>query len=140
MAITLGVTESYATIAEADVYLENNEIWQSVTDELKTDGLLAARYYIDITFSCDLSDYDNNTIPEELKYANSLLAADYTADITVFDSSVKIQEQEVEAGSVRSKKVFSTPKQNKPKSLNTVKGVLKNLCAFSGGLVQLIRA
>jgi len=138
MAISLGVTESYATIAEADAYLENNTAWQDATDEVKADGLLAGRYYIDITFSCDLSDVD--VIPDELKYANSLLASDYVADNTVFDSGVKIQEQEVEAEGIRSKKVFSTPKSNKPKSLNTVKGILKNLCPFSGGIVQLIRA
>ena len=138
MAITLGVTESYATIAEADVYLENDTTWNAATDETKTDGLLAARYYIDIAFSCDLEDYD--TVPDALKYATSLLAADYVEDETVFDSGVKLREIEVEAGDVRSKKVFSTPKGNKPKSLNTVKGVLKGLCSFTGGMINLVRA
>lgn len=138
--ITLGVTESYATLQEAEVYLEDNVAWQAAEDEVKSAGLLAGRYYIDITFSCDLTDYDNLTIPEALKYANSLLAADYVVNTSVFDSGVKIQEQEVEAEGVRSKKVFSTPKKNKPPSLVIVQGVLKELCSFNGGLVQLIRA
>lgn len=136
--ITLGVQESYCTTIEADVLLDINTAWQNASDDLKSAGLLAARYYIDITFTCDLTDYD--TIPDELKYANALLAADYVVDTTVFDSDIKLKELEVEAEGVSSRKVFSTPKQNKPKSLNTVKGVLKSLCSYSGGLVSLIRA
>ena len=140
MAVTLGVKGTYCTAVEADLLLDTDSVWQAATDEQKDEGLISARYYIDITFSCDLSDYTNATIPEALKYANALLASDFVSDNTVFDSGVKIQEQEVEAGDVRSKKVFSTPKGNKPPSLNTVRGVLKDLCAYSGGIVSLIRA
>lgn len=138
--ITLGVQEAYCTVTEADTFLELNTSWQAADDDLKESGLLSARYYIDITFDCDLDDYTNDTIPDALKYANALLAADYIVDTTVFDNDVKIKELEVDADGVSSRKVFSTPKQNIPKSLNIVKGVLQSLCSYSGGIVSLIRA
>lgn len=138
MAITLGVQESYCTEDEADALLEDNTVWEAATSEEKIAGLLAARYFIDITFNCALSDL--TVIPDSLKYATALLANDYISDNTIFDSGVKIQEQEVTAGSVSSRKVFATPKANKPKSLKIVKGILKDLCIYSGGIVNLIRA
>lgn len=136
MAITLGVTDSYATETEADAYLINNTIWNTATSADKTTALLFARYYIDENFSCAL---DNETvIPDALKYATSLLAADYIEDSTVFDSGASIKEKEVQAD-VSSRTVYSTPLTNKPKSLQIVKGILKDLCVQSSSTVYLVR-
>ena len=139
MAISLLVTDSYASISEADVYLENNTVWSSATDETKTDALIFSRHYIDSKFVCDLSSYD--VIPDELKYANSLLAADYVADTSVFDASSLVKSKSVRADVVSSSEEYVSGKKNKPKSAILVESILKDLCTkYGSSLVNLIRA
>lgn len=135
---TLTVTESYATVSEADAYLENNTSWAAATDETKTDALLFARYYIDYNFSCtDITD--ELTVPDAMKYATSLLAADYVADNTVFDSGANLRRELIQAGSVISEKEYFGGATNKPGSLALVKGVLKDLCSYSKSTPFLLR-
>ena len=63
----------YATIVETDVYLQSNATWLALSDVDKDEHLLNARYYIDSNYTCTELD-ENDPIPDEYKYANSLLA------------------------------------------------------------------
>ena len=137
MSITLNVTESYCSVTEAETYLENNSTWIAATEEAQIQALLAARYYIDITFTCDLTNY--TVAPDALKMATAYLAADYIVDDTIFDSDIKIKELEVKAGDVSSRKTYLGSNSKKPSSLQMVKGILKDLCLFQGNLVNLGR-
>jgi hypothetical protein len=137
MSFTLTVTQAYATVAEADVYLENDATWNALSDESKTDALLDARYWIDSTFSCDFTT--DTTIPDEMKYANSKLAAEYAADETIFDNPVSVKRERVKADTVESEKEYSGGKSNTPKALTIVKAIVSDYCTHQGSTVSLLR-
>lgn len=138
MAITLTVTEAYATLSEADIYLENNSDWNGATDEDKTEALLDSRYYIDVNWYCDLSTYD--TIPDELKYANAVLAGDLISDPESMDAGPNTKKKFSKAGSVATMTEYFSGAKNKPKSVNKVKGILQDLCSRRSGSARLTRA
>lgn len=138
MAITLGVLETYATVVEADAYMANSTDWGNASDELKFDALLDARYYMDTTFSCDLSSYD--VIPDEMKYANAVLADDLVRNPGIFDHSPAVKLKMVKAGSVQSETEYMSGQKSTPATLKKVKGILKNICSGGGATVELIRA
>jgi len=137
--VTLTVKESYATLDEADLYFEDTILWLEAEEQTKLDGLIYGRYYIDQNFTCvDPGELD--TIPDELKYANSLLALDYISDQTIFDSGANLKRELVQAGSVISENEYFSGASNKPASLGIVRGVLKGICSFSKASTFLIRS
>lgn len=75
----MALIDSYCTIAEADVFLANSAIWSEATDTEKTSALFWGRMYIDSKYTCvDWATLDTTPdYPEELKYANALLAEAY---------------------------------------------------------------
>lgn len=135
----LGVTEAYATVSQADLYLENIPSWVAATDEDKADALLYARYYIDNNFSC-IDITDDAEVPEELQFANSLVASDYIVDNEVLQSGANLKRELVIAGSVTSENEYFNGATNKPPSLGIIKGVLKDICSFSKTSTFLIRS
>lgn len=130
MAITLAVTESYCTIDEADAYLENNTAWNAATDKDKTDALLEARYYIDVTFECDLSE--ETVIPDALKYATAILAAEAISSPNIFDSGPVIQKERSKADVVEVEKEYFVGSKNQPAKLKQVQGILQSVCTRVG--------
>jgi len=105
----------YATNSEADVYLVNVEAWFDLTEEQKTSHLVNGRYFMDSTYECtELPDEDNDglpdDIPEEYKYANSLLAEiDMTTGLFNVDSTggSPVVSKRVKAGSVESETSYA---------------------------------
>lgn len=147
MAIELAYNEAYATASEANDFLVGNETWKQLSTPEKEDALLWSRYYLDDNFDCYLSSID--TIPEELKYSNSLLAVDYATEGTLYKTSTSglIKKSKVKAGDVETEKeYFEDSSANtevvKPASINKVKGLLGPICRdISGsGTVSLVRA
>lgn len=136
--VTLAVTASYATVEEADVYLENNAAWLAASDETKFDKLLEARYYIDTMFSCDLSTYD--VVPDELKLAASLLAAEAIVSDDIFDTSASVAKESVKADVVETETEYFGGSAKRPTKLNMVRGILQSLCSYKGSTVFLTRA
>jgi hypothetical protein len=136
--VTLAVTGSYATVEEADNLLENNASWAVATDEIKIDKLLEARYYIDTMFSCDLSTYD--TIPDQLKLANALLAAEALLTSDIFDTSASISKERVKADVVETETEYFGGSVKRPTKLNMVRGILQTICTYKGSTVFLTRA
>lgn len=133
----LAVTASYATVSEADAYLENNSEWQAATDEDKTDLLLEARYYIDTNFSCDLTEYTE--VPEQLKYATSILAAEALVTSTIFDTTANIKREYTKADTVVSETEYFGGASTRPSKLGYVKGILKTLCRYNATTTFLLR-
>lgn len=138
MAVTLTVTQAYATIAEAGVYLSNSSVWAIAIDAERTEALLSARYYIDTNFSCDLSAVD--VVPDELKYANALLANEALSDAAIFDSGPTVQRELAKAGSVTTETEYFVGNKSQPKVLSQIRGILKSICSNASSTVFLQRA
>lgn len=135
MSLTISVTESYVTSDEADEYLENNASWNTASDASKDDALLWARYYIDSKYSC-ISYLDE--IPEELKYANSIIAADYLSTPEAFKPQRSLIKKAIQAGSVKMFKEFSATDKIRIPSEFKVKAILNGICPskFNGTYVR----
>lgn len=119
MAVTLNITDGYATVQEADVYLELDATWQAADDDVKADALMWGRYYIDSDFDYDLTVID--VIDEEAKLANSILAADYVRDGKIFgDSEAAIVSKTVKADVVSKSVTYDVSKEYKPPSYGKV--------------------
>ena len=105
----------YATNIEADVYLANDVDWIALTEEQKTAHLVNGRYFMDSAYTCtELPDEDNDglpdDIPEEYKYANSLLAQiDMTSGLFNVDDTAgsPVVSKRVKAGSVESETSYA---------------------------------
>ena len=140
MAVTLAVTDGYATIAEADTYLEDVDTnWVAATDEVKADALMWGRYYIDDNFDYDLDAID--AIDEEAKLANSVLAADYVRDGKLFGSSdPAIQSKTVKADVVSTSVTYATTQPYRPDSVGKAFALMKLIAERKyGNCVSLIR-
>ena len=145
MSIELAYNEAYATSAEADVFLASNATWLNLSKPEKDDALLWLRYYIHDNFDCYLSTLD--AIPEELKYANSLLAADYSVDGTLYQTNTEsgLKLKRVKAGDVETEKEYfegNTSSSSEPSSIRQVRGLLSSICTRTSGTgtVNLVRA
>ena len=129
------VSQSYATTDESDVHLKLKDDWICLSIPTKEDALLWGRYFIDANFSCSI---DMDAIPEEVSYANSLLAYDYYKQGDLFfDNSKSTKRTKVVAGKVESEKEYFYGSKEKPNSLGKVKAILKNVCTSNVG--RLVR-
>lgn len=124
MALTINVNAAYATIAHADDYLENNANWYSAEEEDKEEALLWARYWIDYRFDCIDS---LSTIPDELIYANSILAADYIDNPTAFKPQVTVIKKAIQAGSVKTFKQYANDSRVVPPSTRMARTILRRI-------------
>ncbi len=125
----LGVVEGFVTIAEADVYLETNSDWDSLSDELKQNAIVAGRYYIDGKYNSEVT----GDMPDELKFANSLLASDYIASTASFDSSPNVRKKRSKAGTVENEVENVGGGNIAPKSWQQVKSILQSILPTPSG-------
>lgn len=137
--MTIGVLDSYVTVAEADVYLALDTTWLATDEPHKEDALLQARYYIDATYS---GCFDQSSPPDEVKYASSLLGADYISSGDLFYSNTQaIKMKRTKAGSVETEKEFTGSSKQKPASIGQVDAIMASLgCTNTSGTVFLMRA
>ena len=120
----LGVTEGFLTELEADVYLEDiSAKWKADTDENKLFAISTTRHYLESHYTATIT----GAIPEELKYANALLANDYVIGKASFESGTKIKKKVVKAGPVLSEKEFAGTGDTEPSSWPIVKSILQAL-------------
>jgi len=128
---TATATQSYATAAEADVFLALKEDWLDLDDEVKEDALLWGRYYIDANFDCVV---DYSAISDEVKYANTLLAYDYFIQGDLFfDNKKNVKSKKVKAGPVTTETDYGYSKSDQPNSLSKVIAILKTVCNYTKG-------
>lgn len=101
----------YATVSEANSYLADSDEWSDLDTSEKNSHLLNGRYYIDANYSCVIpTTYGEEVIPEEFKYANSLLAnADAIDGLFGIDKTVgnPIVKKRSKAGDVESEITYS---------------------------------
>ena len=133
---TVGVQQAYVTVAEAKTYLALEEAWLDLDTKVKEEALLWGRYYIDANFDCVI---DSDDIPDEVKFANSLLGLDYFKQGDLFfDNRDGVILSRVKAGSVESEKEYEKGIKKKPNSLSKVVAVLSAICnRTSGRLVRV---
>jgi len=123
---TVTVTQAYATAVESDTYLALHEDWLDLDTEVKDDALLWGRYYIDANFDCTI---DADDIPDEMKFANSLLGYDYYVQGDLFfDNQSDILRKMVKAGTVETETEYSKGQTDKPNSLSKVVSILADIC------------
>lgn len=128
-------TQAYATVIQADTFLEIHEDWLDLDEPIKEDALLWGRYFIDANFSCNI---DMDLIDESVSYANSLLAYDYFIQGDLFfDNGKATKRTKVVAGKVESEKEYFHSTKEKPNSLGKVKAMLKDVCTSNIG--RLVR-
>ena len=140
MAVTLTVVDAYCTTDQADGYLELVTTWDDTDDDVKEDALLWGRYYLDQNFYIDLSEITAIVVPDELIFANALLAADYISDPSVFQHTPSVKEESVKAGSVSSKTVYLSSGQEYPASWLKIRAILQDKYARrSASTVELLR-
>ena len=128
--------QAYATVDEADEYLEIKTDWQSLTDEVKEDALLWGRYFIDANFDCTV---DMDLIDDEVKLANSLLAYDYYIQGDLFfDNQRVVSSKKVVAGKVESEKTYSNYSKDSANSYSKVKAILMGVCNSTKGSLKRV--
>jgi len=99
----------YATNLEADAYLSESDAWQDLESSQKTEYLTNGRYFIDSNYTCTELD-DADPIPDEYKYANTLLAEmDLSTGIFSIDKTggSPVVSKKVKAGSVESETSYA---------------------------------
>ena len=135
MAITLTVQGAYASVAEADAFLSNDDVWLELEENVKEDALLWGRYYIDTKFTCTV---DSEVIPEEFKFANTLLAKDYTLQGDLFfDNEDSVKKKFVKAGEVESETTYMSGKKSSPASVSKSIAVLHAYCSDGSTLKRV---
>lgn len=129
----LTVMQAYATSIESKVYLANRGDWLTLDNKSKDDALLWGRYYIDAHFDCVV---DADAIPDEVKFANSLLAYDYfTQGDLFFDNQSNVIMKRVKAGSVETETEYQSGVHTRPNSLSKVVSILSSLCNNTQGVL-----
>lgn len=140
MSVTLEVTDSYTTLAEAEGYLFNDSDWVAESsDENKLDALLWARWYLESLYDYDLDSVD--VVDDEVKLATSILAADYVRTGVLFgDYSNPIKSKTIKAGPVQSTTVYATSHKPAPASLGKAKVLMDKVATRrSSTTVDLLR-
>lgn len=97
----------YASLAEADLYLNSTELWFEQDSEIKNEALGWARVYLDANYTFFNLDEDDPS--NAIKQANILLANAHLTE-SLFTRQVKsdpLEEVEVKAGSVSTRKRYS---------------------------------
>jgi len=130
----------YATVAQANSYLSNNDDWLDLSSSAKNVYLVNGRYYIDANYECS-DEVDMDDIPEEYVYANSLLAGYDLASglFTISDSGDSpIVKKMVKAGEVESEVTYAgsrstSLRMNGIDRYPDVTALLSEYCNFSKG-------
>ena len=134
----MALVTPYCTLDEAKVFLKGSETWENAETSAKNNALFWGRVYIDSNYSC--VTIDPSAIPEEIKFANALLAEDYLEGTLIDDGSSisgNITMKRVKAGSVESETEYgSGTKSGNPQ--DDVDRLLHDLCTKKGGSVTKI--
>lgn len=151
----MALVDPYCTIAEADVFLATSSSWNAATDSEKTIALFWGRTYIDSNYSCmDWTDTtlfpDYPDLPENLKYANALLADEYLNG-NLFNvtpaGNKEVVKKRVKAGDVESETTYrgesGTDSGGDVDPFPAVSALLSEWCSVNGNCsmcnVRLIR-
>lgn len=110
----MALIDPYCTIVEADAFLDTSSSWNAVSDSEKTTALFWGRTYLDSYYTC--INWDDELVndlypdyPDNLKYANALLADEYIKG-NLFKVSAtgnkEIVKKRVKAGDVESETTY----------------------------------
>lgn len=148
----MALKTSYATVIEADAYLSSNSVWLSLSTSEKDDHLLNGRYYIDANYTCS-ELLDTDPIPEEYKYANSLLAEiDMTTGLYIVDKTggAPVVQKMAKAGPVEVETTYAGSRSTETKlgaidKYPRVTALLSEFCTLNKGssgikVINLLRA
>ena len=72
----MALVTPYCKTFEADSYLSSNDAWLDLDDDVKENALFWGRVYLDSNYRC--VKFLQDDAPDEIKFANALLAYDYT--------------------------------------------------------------
>jgi len=129
----------YCTVAEANTYLTGSEIWSSANTSQKNNALFWGRVHLDSTYSCAV--FDEADPPDEIKYANALLAEDWLDGSLIDDGSKvsgSVKMKRVKAGSVESETEYRTGSSG-GNFQDNVDQLLSSLCKKKGSTKFVLR-
>lgn len=127
--MSTALKNGYATIAEADAFLDGDVNWKLTSSIRKTEALQFGRYYIDANYQCPY--LDPNDPSESVKYANALYALDYiNGELFNADSPSDISVKRVKAGPVETETEF----ENGQRTIKNEKAqtLLSDECIYYG--------
>ncbi|MCP3665745.1 MAG: hypothetical protein GY696_25160 [Gammaproteobacteria bacterium] len=135
----MALDSPYCSKAEADTYLTGDASWAALTDAEKDTALYWGRMFLDSNYTCIVFEEDD--APDEIKYANALLAQDYN-DGTLLQaggqSSGVIKRTYDKAGSVVTEREYQGGMTTT--SYQTDVGmVLNGYCSKKGNVVYITR-
>ncbi|RLF44888.1 MAG: hypothetical protein DRN17_03615 [Thermoplasmata archaeon] len=128
----MALATPYCTIDEATDYLGESVIWEDAELIQKNNALFWGRVYLDSTYSCAI--FDETDPPDEIKYANALLAEDWLDGSLIDDGSKvsgSVKMKRVKAGSVESETEYRTGTSG-GNSQDDVDKLLSGLCKKKG--------
>ena len=127
----------YATVSEANSFLSESDSWSDLTTSEKEIHLLNGRYFLDSYYTCTLED--ENNIPDEFAYANSLLAEiDLNTGLFIVDKTIgnAVVKKRSVAGDVESEITYSGSRStvmhlNSIDSYPQVTSILSEYCSIT---------
>lgn len=110
----MALLSAYTDVTYANSVNQGKAEWDGASSAQKNDALVKSRYYIDSHYTCvtipDMDLDDLTTVPDELQYANALLANEYLAQtLYAYDETggQSIVKKAVKAGSVGTDVTYS---------------------------------
>ena len=93
----------YCTVSDANTLLTGSTVWNGASTTQKEQALFWGRVYLDSNYNC--TSFEETDIPDEIEYANALLAEDWiegTLNRSSTAVSGRVIKKRIKAGSVES--------------------------------------
>lgn len=135
----MALVTPYCTVSEANTYLVGSSAWADANTTQKNSALFWGRIHLDSKYSCVAFDEDDP--PDEVKYANALLAEDYLQGTLLDDGTDvngRIKLKRSKAGSVETETEYlgGASVNNYQDDVNQL---LHGICTKTGSSTRIIR-
>ena len=133
----MSFSTGYCTVAYANTANENSTTWDDLETAQKELAISMGKSFIDSKYTCSDSDdwdiTDTTTIPEEIQYANAIMAERYSNG-ELFDTSDyksgPIASKKVKAGSVETTTIYAGMYSQSVKSTDNNKDITLMISAY----------
>jgi len=135
----MALVTPYCTVAEANSYLLGHTTWEDAETADKNSALFWGRVYFDSNYSC--VEFDEDTPPDEIKYANALLAEDHlqgTLIETGNETKGAVTLKRTKAGSIESETEYTASGSKASDAQDDVNQLLHDICKKINKSVKMV--